>query len=88
MGNLYSDSTSESEEILNEQLRDNKAELERKKQSLYETRLDIIKSQGAQSWSPNYAPRAGSGAGDSEAAQRANGTYNPFGKYGAPGKGG
>lgn len=30
----------------------NQAELEQKKESLYKTRLDIIKGGGAQRWSP------------------------------------
>jgi hypothetical protein len=35
------------------QIRTNQAELEAKKQSLYKTRLDIIKGEGAQNWTPN-----------------------------------
>jgi hypothetical protein len=35
-----------------EQINLNKAELESKKQNLYKTRLDILKSHGAQHWSP------------------------------------
>lgn len=33
--------------------RQTQAEIERKKQSLFQTRLDIIKGQGAQSWTPS-----------------------------------
>lgn len=39
-------------ELINSQIESNKAELEAKKQSLIQTRLDIAKSQGGQSWSP------------------------------------
>jgi|HubBroStandDraft_2_1064218.scaffolds.fasta_scaffold469825_2 hypothetical protein len=42
--------------LLDQQLRESQAELEAKKQSLYQTRLDIIKGQGGQNWSPNYEP--------------------------------
>jgi hypothetical protein len=47
-----SESPSESESI-DAQIRTNQAELEAKKQSLYKTRLDIIKGEGAQNWTPN-----------------------------------
>jgi hypothetical protein len=38
---------------LEESNRQTMAEIERKKQSLFQTRLDIIKGQGAQSWAPS-----------------------------------
>jgi|HubBroStandDraft_1064217.scaffolds.fasta_scaffold412131_1 hypothetical protein len=54
MGFLGGDNEpSRGEEIADQQLQENKAELEAKKQSLYQTRLDIIKGQGSQSWEPN-----------------------------------
>lgn len=37
---------------LAEQNRQTQQEIEQKKQSLFQTRLDIIKGQGAQSWTP------------------------------------
>jgi hypothetical protein len=36
----------------------NQQELDQKKQSLYKTRLDIIKGQGSQSWVPDRNQRA------------------------------
>jgi hypothetical protein len=56
----------EGERLANEQIRTNKAELEAKKQSLFQTRLDIIKGQGKEQWEPNITQpnsrgRAGSG---------------------------
>lgn len=38
--------------LLDEQIRQNKAELEDKRQSLFKTRLELIKGQGAQSFDP------------------------------------
>lgn len=35
-----------------QQIIDNKAQLEAKRQNIFKTRLDIIKSQGAQIWNP------------------------------------
>lgn len=40
-------------DTLNQQLSQNAAELESKRMNLYKQRLDIIKSQGVQSWSPD-----------------------------------
>lgn len=45
-------------QLLDEQLRLNQAELEAKRQNLFQTRLDIIKGQGAESWTPDYNKRA------------------------------
>jgi len=53
---------SSTEEAINAQLAQTKAELEQKKQSLFETRFNIIKAQGGQGWTPNvagYAPKNG-----------------------------
>lgn len=47
---------SPSDQLLNEQITQNKAELAQKRQSLYKTRLDIIKGQGGQSWTPSPTP--------------------------------
>ena len=49
---------SQADQIATEQLNQNKAELEAKKQNLYQTRLDIIKGQGAQQWTPNRNQQA------------------------------
>ena len=51
---------SQADNALNEQITENKAELDAKKQSLYQTRLDIIKGQGTQSFTPSItgAPAA------------------------------
>ena len=45
---------------LEQQNRQAMAEIEQKKQSLYQTRLDIIKGQGQQSWTPRPNPSPGS----------------------------
>lgn len=49
-----SDAQKQNEQLENQQIQQNQAELEAKKQNLYQTRLDIIKSQGGESWSPSY----------------------------------
>lgn len=78
MGFLGGDNEpSRGEQIADEQLQENKAELEAKKQSLYQTRLDIIKGQGSQTWEPNKssgAPRKGN--------NRSAGNQFPFGGNG------
>ena len=38
--------------LIDQQFRQNQAEIETKKKDLYQQRLDIIKSQGNQSWTP------------------------------------
>ncbi len=49
---FLSDNDNNSSDIVEQQYEQNRAELERKKQDLYKTRLDIIKSQGGQQWAP------------------------------------
>lgn len=60
MGFLGGDNESNDEgnALLNEQIQTNRAELEAKRQNLYQTRLDIIKGQGAENWTPDYNKRA------------------------------
>lgn len=41
------------EELAQQQIELNQAELEAKRENLYKTRLDIIKGQGAQSFTPD-----------------------------------
>ncbi len=41
------------EALVDQQLQQNKAELEGKKQSLFKTRLDILRGQGGQNWKSN-----------------------------------
>jgi hypothetical protein len=53
MGLFGSDDNSEADDLAKQQFEQNQAELERKKQDLYKTRLDIIKGQGGQQWSPD-----------------------------------
>ncbi len=43
---------STSNELISNQFRKNQAEIEAKKKSLYEERLNIIKSQSGQNWHP------------------------------------
>lgn len=47
-----SDAQRRSDELINQQFRQNQAEIETKKKNLYQERLDIIKSQGGQVWHP------------------------------------
>jgi hypothetical protein len=66
MGFLGGDNEpSRGEQLADEQLNMNKAELEAKKQSLFQTRLDIIKGQGGQSWVADKSPKS-SGKGGAE----------------------
>jgi hypothetical protein len=51
---FLSDDNSDANDLAQEQFAQNQAELERKKRDLYKTRLDIIKGQGAQQWTPNF----------------------------------
>jgi hypothetical protein len=43
---------SNSDALITQQFKQNQAEIEAKKKSLYEERLNIIKSQGGQNWHP------------------------------------
>lgn len=43
---------SATDELIDKQFQQNQAEIEQKKKSLYQERLDIIKSQGGQVWKP------------------------------------
>lgn len=47
------DEPSRAEELAQQQIELNQAELEQKRQHLYQTRLDIIKGQGAQTFTPD-----------------------------------
>ncbi len=42
----------ESDMLIEQQFKQNQADIQEKKQSLYQERLDIIKSQGKQVWTP------------------------------------
>lgn len=56
------DEPSQAEQMMEQEIRDNKAELEAKRQNLYQEKLDIIKGQGAEQWSPDRtrgAPKTG-----------------------------
>lgn len=59
------DPNSGTNDLLDEELKFNKSELEAKKQSLYQTRLDIIKGQGQQVWTPDRTSHAPKPMGDS-----------------------
>jgi len=43
---------SKSDELIDQQFKHNQAELEQKRKNLYQERLDIIKGQGGQTWTP------------------------------------
>lgn len=53
MGLFGGDEKSDSEKMMEEQYNFNRQELELKKQNLYKTRLEIIKGQGQQTWTPD-----------------------------------
>jgi hypothetical protein len=59
------DDQSESERLMQEQIQQNKEELELKRKNLYEERLEIIKGQGGQSWTPTVSSASSSGTGKS-----------------------
>jgi hypothetical protein len=48
-----SEQQKQNDELIQKQYQENQAEIAEKKKSLYNERLDIIKSQGNQSWHPN-----------------------------------
>jgi len=43
---------SATDELIDRQFKQNQAEIETKRKALYQERLDIIKSQGGQVWTP------------------------------------
>jgi hypothetical protein len=47
--------TSPAEDRIDQQYQENEQELAVKKANLFRTRFDIIKSQGAQQWTPDYS---------------------------------
>lgn len=51
-GGGNSGAQSESDRLIEQQFNQNQAESEQKRKSLYQERLDIIKSQGGQVWAP------------------------------------
>lgn len=74
MGVFGSDEPSRGEELADEQIRANQAELESKRKNLYDERLGIIKGQGGQVWEPTpvSAGRSGSGGGSGSSPGRAD----------------
>ncbi len=42
----------QSDALVDQQFKQNQADIETKKRNLYQERLDIIKSQGGQNWTP------------------------------------
>lgn len=75
-GNNANDAADRSNQLMEQQLRQNQAELEQKRQSLYRERLDIIKSQGAQQF---IADRSSPVAPMSGAPRPKFDPNNPFG---------
>ena len=54
MGFLGGDNgTDEQTALMNQQIEENQAELEEKRDALYQQRLEIIRGQGGQSWTPS-----------------------------------
>lgn len=52
-GDNDSPEPSRSEELANKQFDINQKEIEEKRRSLFQQRLDIIKGQGTETWTPN-----------------------------------
>ncbi len=52
------DPNQQANDLTNQQIQQNQAEIENKRQSLYKERLDIVKGQGMQSWSPEMKSTA------------------------------
>jgi hypothetical protein len=60
------DEPSRGEQLLDEQIHQSQAELESKRQSLYQEKLGIIKGQGGQVWEPTKtgaSAKGGTGGG-------------------------
>lgn len=59
-GNDNNDRDDPNSALLDEEMRRNQAELERQRQALFETKIDILKSQGSPSFqadrTPTYKP--------------------------------
>lgn len=53
MGYWGGNNDDEANQLIEQQIQTNNAEIEREKQALSERRLNIIKSQGAPNWSPD-----------------------------------
>lgn len=51
-GNSGAQQPSEADQLIQQQFNLNQAESEQKRKSLYQERLDIIKSNGGQVWTP------------------------------------
>lgn len=51
-GNSGAQGQSASDAIIDQQFKQNQLEMEQKRKGLYQERLDIIKSQGGQVWTP------------------------------------
>lgn len=51
-GNSGAQQPSAADTLIEKQFQQNQKEIEEKKRSLYQERLDIIKSQGGQQWTP------------------------------------
>ena len=65
-GGDASDEQQEANRLVQEQLQSSAADIEAKRQSLYQTRLDIIKGSGGQSFVPDRTVSASSRAGGSK----------------------
>lgn len=57
MGYWGGNNEDEQNALIEQQIQQNNAEIERERTALSERRLSIIKSQGAQSWEPSQPPQ-------------------------------
>ncbi len=77
-GGSDDDTNDRAQALQEEQIETNRAELENKRQSLFQTRLDIIKSQGAQQWTPNPLNNSGATATSGAREKKTLTSYFPF----------
>jgi hypothetical protein len=62
MGFFGGSDSSDTDTLINQQLQANQAELESKRQNLYDERLSIIKGQGGEVWKPSRTGVSGKSA--------------------------
>lgn len=75
-GDSDDNTPSRGEQLAEEQINMNRQELENKRRNLYAERLDIIKSQGGQSWTPQRNSIAGKEGGNGK--PNFNGEFGRF----------
>lgn len=59
MGYWGGNNEDEANQLIEQQITENQAEIQRERQALSERKLSIIKTQGAPNWSPEAPPASG-----------------------------